>query len=420
MQKSGTFSRFFFSFFYTVVTFFYIYQVNFSFLGIPPALHSRRIAAIIIVSSALILNTANKKSLLKHNPTYKYLRQYFFLCIFLIVFSYIQLISIGKIEGVHMFDTMMNIVLFGLPVFWAQTKIYSCIDDFLHILVFVTIIQSLFIVACLYNEAFATLMDMTFNFIEEGSDRMQRLRGGYAGGIGCIAAPGAILYSLGLIACSYLYVNKRKTSYLLLFAIFSIISSMIARTGLFFVLVCILYVLKQSNNFKRILSFAIPGIIAIVLIFSFISSRSSSGFLNERYSRYVDLKDNGFRGDFFDGYIGASDTYYPKLSVETFFGTGMLSGKSGRGDVVNVDGGPLRVYSAIGLLLTIFVYLFIIRIMIRVSNIILKRKGQYLLFTLSVLLLMGDFKEPTLFSAWTMPMFFSFAYLSFTNPESQV
>jgi hypothetical protein len=137
-----------------------------------------------------------------------------------------------------------------------------------------------------------------------------------------------------------------------------------------------------------------------------------SGFWQERFYRYENLRENGFRGDFFDGYIGAESTRYPKLGLDTFWGTGMMSGKSGRGDVVNVDGGPLRVYSAIGLLMTIVVYLMLIRILFLISKGLYKRNGQYLLYTFAVLILIGDFKEPTLLSIWPMTLFFTVAYLS--------
>jgi hypothetical protein len=152
-----------------------------------------------------------------------------------------------------MFDTMLNIVLFGIPVYWAHKRIYSKLDDFMSVLLYATIIQTFFIILCLYDTNFAALMDLTFNYVEDGNNRIERLREGYAGGIGCIAAPGAILYSLGVLACSYLFVKRKKWYFFLLLSVFLLISSMIARTGLLIDMVCVLYILIQSNATKKML-----------------------------------------------------------------------------------------------------------------------------------------------------------------------
>ena len=395
--------------FLTIVTFFYIYQVSFAFLGIPFVWHSRRIAAVILVFLALF-------SFREKVPVVSFLgreyRKYVRLTIFLFLFSFLQLLLIGKDSGVHMFDTMLNIVLFGIPVYWAHKHIYSSLDNFMHVLLYITLIQTVIIFVCLFNPTFATLMDFTFNYLEDGGLKMESLRSRYAGGIGCIAAPGAILYSLGLLASSYLFVSRKRWYYLLVLCIFMFVSTMIARTGLVIDIVCVLYVLKQSNAIiKKIGSVALVAIGMLSILFV-ISANSNNSFWEERFFRYESLADNGFRGDFFDGYIDGETTSYPDLSLNTFFGTGMMSGKSGIGDVVNVDGGPLRVYSAIGLLLTIVVYWKFIRIFFSTSKSLYKRNHQLLLFVFTVLILLGDFKEPTLLSVWPMTLFFTTAYLS--------
>lgn len=397
--------------FYSIVTFFYIYQVSFSFLGVPAALHSRRIAAVILIFCGIVANTKSYKTKLPNGLYKKNLQKYIYLCVFITVFSFIQLRTIGKIEGVHLFDAMLNIALFGLPVFWAFTKVYSSLDDLMHVLIIITAIQTVIIVLCLSSDSFATLMDITFNYSEKDEGN-GFLRSSYAGGIGCIAAPGAILYSLGLFASSYLYVSKRKGFYLLLFSIYAIVSTMIARTGLLFDIICVLYILKEGRSFKKALAFIIPGMVLLILVFGFISSNSKAGFLDDRYKRYLSLKEEGLREGFLESYFRDDETYYPSLSVETLFGTGMLYGKSGRGDIVHVDGGPLRIYSAIGIVLAIIVYLIIINILLNTSRLIYKEKKQHYLLAFSFILLVADFKEPTFFTVWPLPVFFTMAYLS--------
>ena len=442
-------------FFYGIVTFFYIYQVSFAFLGVPPVFHSQRIAAAILVFCGFVavvfrnkkkhnnagirknksyplnnndcVNGRQKKEYLsekkrKHaRVVYKKIVQtYIILCIFLIVFSYLQLVVIGKEYGFHLFDAMLNIALFGIPIYWAHTKIYRNLDSFMYVLVFVTAIQTVFIILCLYNDSFAAIIDLTLNYSdEENAAHIQHLRTGYAVGAGCFAAPGAIRYSLGLLAVSYLYVKKRKWVFLLVFAIFSIVSSMVARTGLLFVFVCIVYILKQGKSIKKALSFIIPGVVVVLLAFVYISSHSDKGFLDDRYKRYVALKEDGVNESFFNSYFHDKDTYYPKLSIDTFFGTGMLNGKSGKGDLVHVDGGPLGVYSAMGLLLTIVFYSIIISILFKSSGQVYKTTRQYFLFAFTILLLLGDFKEPSFLTIWPMPFFLTFAYLGLKDGDNK-
>lgn len=396
--------------FYSVVTFFYIYQVNFTFLGMPAALHSRRIAAIILITCGIVASSKTNKQKHPSGAFKKNLKKYIYLCVFLTIFSFLQLRVIGKVEGVHLFDAMLNIALFGLPVYWALIKIYSCLDDLMHVLIIVTAIQTVIIILCLSNDSFAALMDLTFNFSEKDEGN-SFLRSSYAGGIGCIAAPGAILYSLGLFASSYLYVIKRKLYYLLIFTVFAIVSTMIARTGLLFDIICILYILKEGKSLKKAVSFAIPGVVVLLIGFSIISTNSKEGFLDDRYKRYISLKEEGLRESFFEGYFKDDETYYPSLSLETLFGTGMLYGKSGRGDIVHVDGGPLRIYSAVGILLAIIVYIVIINILLNTSKVVHYNTRSYFLYAFSIILLVADFKEPTFFTVWPMPIFFTIAFL---------
>ncbi len=80
------------------------------------------------------------------------------------------------------------------------------------------------------------------------------------------------------------------------------------------------------------------------------------GFIGERFYRYELLQDESADNGFFYNYLKSEDVKIPPLSIGTFFGVGMLSGISGNGYHVNVDGGFLRFYSAFGLPTTILYY----------------------------------------------------------------
>ena len=131
MQKDGKKMGVLALVFYSIVTFFYIYQVELSFLGIPAALHSRRIAAVILVVSGILAGQLKGNICYPNLVLKKNVHSYIVFCVILTILSYFLLLTIGKAEGVHLFEAMLNILLFGIPVYWAHTKIYTSLDDFM-------------------------------------------------------------------------------------------------------------------------------------------------------------------------------------------------------------------------------------------------------------------------------------------------
>ncbi len=199
----------------TILLFSFIYQFSLSFLGIPEVLHSSRISSVALIFFAII-HGLGKKGVklvgLGKYPLKPPYRSFLWLVAFLTLFSFLQYQVIGKLEGIHLFECMMNIVIFTIPVTWAILNLFDKLDDLMIVILLTGVIQSAIILICIIEPSLSTVIDLTFN--ANLLDFTQDHRTWYAGGIGCITSTGVIRYSTCLIPCVYFYFNKRKNSYL--------------------------------------------------------------------------------------------------------------------------------------------------------------------------------------------------------------
>ena len=389
----------------TFLLFMFIYQIKLSTFGVPEQLISPRLAAIcfIIFGFLFFFHNLRIRNRIYSPHTSKEFRKYVIIMLLLAGYGLILYITIGIKEGDSFLVTMANICLFSIPVTWILTKIYRGIDDFMISLVLVGIAQSVIIITCLVDNSFAALLDFTFN-----DTYSPDLRGGYAGGLSCIAAPGVIRYSISLIAVCYLYVKYKKVYLLLLFVFFAVIVTMIARTGVLIDVICTVFIIACSANSKVLIRLAIPTILIVFVLYLLVDSGNYSDFLSERYNRMNELKESGLRRSFFDGYFSGS---YIPLELETLFGVGVVSGRSGNGYLINVDGGFLRIYSAIGLIFSICIYAYLFRMILKTSSFFVDRMKKYYIWLFFVFFAIADFKEITFFLVYPMCIFFVSAIL---------
>lgn len=385
--------------------FMFIYQIKLSTFGMPEQLISPRLAAIcfLVFGFLFFFHNLRKSNSLYSPYTTKEFRKYVIIMLLLAGYGLILYMTIGVKEGDSFLVTMANICLFSIPVTWILTKIFRGIDDFMIFLVLVGIAQSVIIIICLVDNSFAALLDLTFN-----DTYSPNLRGGYAGGLSCIAAPGVIRYSVSILAVCYLYVKYKKVYLLLLFSVFAVLATMIARTGVIIDLICIVFMIACSANSKMLLRLLIPAFLIVMVVYLILDTGDYNEFLSERYRRMSDLKESGVRNSFFDGYFSGS---YIPLELETLFGVGVVSGKSGNGYLVNVDGGFLRIYSAIGPILSICVYAYLYRTILKTSSIFTRKTEKYFMWLFFVFFVIADFKEITFFLVYPMCIFFVSAIL---------
>lgn len=382
-----------------------------SFVGIPEQLHSTRLSAIILIIYALSsYNTISSKNIYKGTIAYNQFRKYILICSLLTFISILLYILIGKREGSHAMESMLNIMIFGLPVIWAISVIFNDVDEIMCILLYVGILQSIAIIICLADPNIATIIDITLNSSDTDAWYSSH-RNGYAGGIGCITSSGVVKFSVSMLACIYLYLKSSKKIYIILYLFFSVIASLIARTGLLYALIGLFFIIYVSPKKTVFLKFIFTMLFIGLCVFLFVPEKELMGFIDERFGRYEYLQDESVDNGFFYNYFVSEDVHIPPLSIDTFFGVGMLSGTSGNGYIVNIDGGFLRFYSAFGLPITIMYYFFLMNTFWKLARNQKNNICKFIMYLFYIFIIIAEFKEPSFLSIWSLTLYFSLALI---------
>lgn len=401
-----------------VITFCYVYQFDLSAFGISGQLHSSRIASVAVVVLAATNGLLTKRKIMVGCPAPKF-KQYVRVHIFIFLYMVFLAIILGPWKGQHMMGTLINVFLFQFIPIVAYYQIVDKLDEVMRILLWVTIIQAIIIWICTLNPQISAAVDLMFNGDLFGETDFAVMRDGYAGGIGCITSSGVIKFSLGLIACSYLYFITQSGLYLILLMVLGLTNSMIARTGILVsiivFIVVLIYILKQKSF--SLLWKMIPVVILGLIVF-FFATKKYTGFFEERFYRAISLRDQQKNASsitdigYFQDYFYSETTKIPDISIETIIGTGVSSGKSGNGIEVNVDGGFIRLYVAYGLFGAIAFYLYFFY---TIYMIIKKSKPFHVKVTLYLflfLIIIGEFKEFAIYGTCIVVFFFLTALLS--------
>ncbi len=391
----------------SLLMFLYIYEFNFDAFGLSTYLTSRRVVLVVLFVSAFI---KRNKAKLPRGVATKTLKSVSVLHVFLLFYALVLIVLFGRGVGSNVIDSIIRLFLFGLAPVWCFYQLFDNVEGFLNVILIATIIQAFFIVTSLIFPAFGELLDVTFSS-EEAYYYRSSHRDGYAGGLACITAQGCLRFSMGLISSYYLAIKKNSPLFILLFVVLSVIAAMVARTGMFIGLIGLLMIsLRQgSNNFlKLVFSFVV---VALVIAF-FTSNVDVLSFFD--FHRMENLLYGNGGEAFIEDYFHDDMTYIPPLTVErVFLGTGIVSGVSGTGIKVNVDGGFLKIYAAYGLIICVLFYIimfknFLMNVKASTNSLI---KSTILFFT--IIILIGELKEYTIYQQYMVCLFFSLATLAY-------
>ena len=394
-----------------ILLFGFIYPFSLRIFGIPDALHASRLSSICIILFAL-LKSSNEKSI-KKNPFYNKYKKVFRLIIFTFFYSLLLSIIFGFGKGSNYLMIVSDNIIFSLLPISAFYIVFNDIDEFADALIYVTFLQSIAILLGTFIPGVSILFTVLFDSnvgYDDGMRNMELMHESYASGIACFTSEGVTRFTIGLVACTYKYLSKKNAIYIVFFLFFSIVNSMLSRIGLLmsligaFTILCILF----KNNRNRITG--VISILAIGIICFFLSNKLSLDFY-DRFSRYEEIKDGGIE-NFIDAYFHDENTVIPPLSFSTIVGTSIISGESGNGVVVNVDGGPIKNYVALGLLLSVLVYLYILIIFILIINCFKESYIKYVLMFYILYIFLSDFKEYFLLYRGTISLFFLFVMLA--------
>lgn len=350
----------------------------------------------------------------------KCVKSHFFLQLAMLLYASLIILIVGTGQGELIVIDIVQYLLFSMLPILLFYSYYDDLNSFMQAILWVTIAQTIIIILCLCSSDFAHTLDHTFA-AGETLEYITAHRSGYAGGLACITAPGAFKYSLGLVACVYFILNKPKMRYLILYFAFSVVITMISRTGLFIAAVGFLVIIwktwQSRNNtplFKVTLS-TILILLAAVIVYYLLDMRE---FFDNRLQRLFALFENGFKEEFFDYYFSGENigNVYVEVNSDTFWGIGITSGTSGNGVIVNVDGGFLRLIAALGVPMAMIFYLsFVIGLYRLQRNIVSKLHKSTMLFFV-IVLSMAEFKEYTIYAQYMPCILFT----SYALSEKQI
>jgi len=393
--------------------FFYIYNTPLSFL--PSALTSIRLAvfASIFFSIAIIMIKYHSiVPFFRKGLWLKNYKQLIAIHVFLFVYILMLLIFIGRGKGQHMIDILGNMFFFSFFPIYTFILIFSNFDEFINSLLIVTIAQTVIVWFCLLDSSFASVIDTLFPIMEEQA----KFRLEYAGGLGCIAAPGAFKYALGLVALFYKMLTKRNYKFLILYIIFSVTITMIARTGIFISLTGLILYILYTFDPKKILKFIFRALLCLILVLIVVAVIACvpewSFFFKERFSRLTLMFDIGLKAAFFQHYYAGADTILPEISYKTIIGTGIVSGVSGNGVTINADGGFLKLYVGYGLIVSTLVHMWFFVVFYKMAKHVHCYKKKQTLFFFLIVILFGEFKEWLIYDMYIVCIFYVLTYLA--------
>jgi hypothetical protein len=129
--------------------------------------------------------------------------------------------------------------------------------------------------------------------------------------------------------------------------------------------------------------------------------------LEKIFTRLIQLQRRGLWDGFFESYFSVGENRIPEISIKTIIGTGIASGTSGNGVYINADGGFVRSYVSMGLILAIVNYSLIFGLLVKGIRLANDRPKIFLGVLVALLLLIGELKEPFIYKYYFMSIIFA-------------
>lgn len=377
-------------------------------------LTSTRISSVLICIWGVFSQARFHVIMLGHTNAERIFRKYLCVNLFLLLYTTIILFVWGRGTGVTVTNIYLNILTFSVFFFYGCKSLFFDVEEFMQAILDATIIQCIIVLLSLVFPAVYSWIRTCFysNSYFELTGKMNSMKG-YALGIGCFTSKGAQKLSLGIVSCVYFILKKKhNTRYILGLILITFVSTAVARIGLVFFLVALLFILfimiqKKPNKAQKLLLKI--GLFAFIGAFGIVVPNIRDTLMSV-FWRLLSLFNGGLTA-FFKAYFNGEGTVIPHISIETLVGTGICSGTSGCGLEINADGGFTRTYFALGLILAVIYYSFLaysFKKGLKPLGWIENNTGILFVFFLTI----GEFKEPLLFDWYYQTLLFTFIILS--------
>lgn len=354
--------------------------------------------------------------------TTKMVRSYWLWNVFLIIYIFCLLQLFGSGNGTTpLKDYLQMLIVLPFFYFWG-TRVFKNMEDLMKILYIGVIIQSFIIIVALFSPSLSIGLSLLFpedayNTGENGGFE-ETIKYGYHVGLGVYSSAGVLKMAVGQIGACYFLMKSRGGKFvfhLVLYLVISVAATVVARTGLLISVAGLIPVFitkkKEGGNqaIKYIFLFSFLLLISFVILTSYIPT----DFLEDIFKRISRTIENGLYGSFFEKYSGNSGgNVIPPISLETIIGLGITNGTSGSGITTITDGGFMRNYSSMGIIVAFLNYYIIASYFIKRFK--SSKSSIYkntILFTIIVFLI-GEFKEYYIYYLSPICLFFLIFYLT--------
>lgn len=340
--------------------------------------------------------------------------------VFLIVYVSLLLMSFGSGNGTTPIQDYLYMIVI-LPIFYLSgIYIFEDVEDLMRVLYIGVIIQTIIILVALMIPSLSLAL---FLFIPEGGYNSDSFGGtnmidqfGYHIGLGVFTSAGSLKMAIGQIGALY-YLIKSKggklSVHLIIFLLITVATSLVSRTGLLVSVVgfLIVFFVKSKQKGSRAIGYISSFIVLLVIGYITVIHFFSSDFLEDTFHRFTDTAENGLYDSYFRGYTGeGGDNTIPPISFETLIGLGITYGVSGSGIQTITDGGIMRNYSAMGLIVAVINYIIIASFFVKRYRVCKTYDDKGLILFMASVLLIGEFKEYYIY--YISPMCFFFLVFS--------
>lgn len=407
----------------TLIYFFYLYSFQIPGLSIGTVLPLLALFAIYTLYAFF----KGKVWYLIKTRTTRMVKSYWYWNIFLIIYVFCLLQFWGKGDGTSPLNEYIQMLII-LPLFYISgNAIFRDLEELMRVLYAGLFIQSIIIIAALIIPALSLAL---FLLIPEGGYNSDHFGGidmitkyGYHIGLGVFTSAGSLKMAIGQIGACYFLIKSKGNKlffHLIIFLLAAIATSVVSRTGLLisFAGLFTVYIAKKNQGGRRALGLILYIFFILLGGYFFVINVLPSDFVEESFKRIIDTANEGVKDTYFTGYTGegGGDNVIPPICFETVVGLGITTGVSGSGITTITDGGFMRNYSAMGLMVVFINYLIIAKIFIKHYRFSRLTSSKYLIFFMSLVLLFGEFKEYYVY--YIYPLCFIFLIFSLIEKEN--
>ena len=349
--------------------------------------------------------------------TTKMVRSYLLWNVFLIIYVFFLLLFFGRGTGTTpLKDYLQMLIVLPLFYFWGA-RVFRNVEDLMKILYLGVIIQSSIIIVALFSPTLTIALTLLFpessSFRDVYGGFEQSIAAGYKVGLGVFSSAGCLKMAVGQIGACFFLMKSRGGKlffHLVLYLMISVAATVVARTGLLISvagLISVFITKKEEGRYHQVIKYIFLFVFFLLICYEIITTYIPTEFLEDVFIRISGTKENGIYGSFFEKYLGnRGENVIPPISLETIIGLGITSGTTESGITTITDGGFMRNYSSMGIIVAFLNYYiiasyFMKRFKASKSNIY----KNTILFTI-IIFIIGEFKE--YFIYYLSPICFTF------------